>query len=258
VPRPRYPSVKEPLPPPLPPAERTVGQLVAEAIRLYGQRFWPAVLLGLPVAVADQLELDRSVAARIAILCAFAPVFTLAYAAACTLVSGSDARPEPRAWLTALAAGTLVFLPAAALFPWFALAAVLWLGLGSQVVPAAMLERRSLGCSLRRGLELARADYVHAAGSLATLAILFGLTRLVLGFVLRAQADNTVRSAIFLADVALAPMLFLGAALLYFDQAARVGSGSRRRRRRNAALPDADDADREGRPDAQVEPRPPA
>ena len=88
--RPRYPSGNEPLPPPLPPGERTVGQLVAEAIRLYGQRFWPAVLLGLPVAVADQLELDRSVAARIAILCAFAPLFTLAYAAACTLVSASS------------------------------------------------------------------------------------------------------------------------------------------------------------------------
>jgi hypothetical protein len=258
VARPRYPSGKEPLPPPLPPAERTVGQLVAEAIRLYGQRFWPAVLLGLPVAVADQLELDRSVAERIAILCAFAPVFTLAYAAACTVVPGAEGRPETRTWLTALAAGTLVFLPAAALFPWFALAAVLWLGLGSQVVPAAMLERRSLGGSFRRGLELARADYVHAAGALATLAILFGLTRLVLGFLLRAQADNTVRVSIFLADVALAPMLFIGAALLYFDQAARVGSGSRRRRRTNAALPDADDADRERGPDPQVEPRPPA
>jgi hypothetical protein len=246
------------LPPPLPPAERTVGQLVAEAIRLYGQRFWPAVLLGLPVAVADQLELDRSVAARIAVLCTFAPLFTLAYAAACTLVSEEGERPGARTWATALVAGTLVFLPAAALFPWFALAAVLWLGLVSQVVPAAIVEERSVGGSLRRGLELARADYVHAAGALATLAILFGLTRLVLGFLLRSQADNTIRVSIFLADVVLAPMLFLGAALLYFDQAARVGSGSRRRRRTNAALPDADDADREGRPDAQVEPRPPA
>jgi hypothetical protein len=256
VARPRYPTGKEPLPPPLPPAERTVGQLVAEAIRAYGQRFWPAVLLGLPVAVADQLELDRSVAERMAILCAFAPVFSATYALACALVAGR--RPARRAWATAIVTGTLVFLPAAALFPWFALAAVLWLGLVSQVVPAAIAEERSVGGSLRRGLELARADYVHAAGALATLAILFGLTRLVLGFLLRSQADNTIRVSIFLADVVLAPMLFLGAALLYFDQAARVGPGSRRRRRRDAALPDADDADREGRPDAQVEPRPPA
>lgn len=254
--RPRYPSAREPLPPPLPPETRTVGQLVAEAIRLYGQRFWPALLLGLPVAAADQLELDRSVGERVAILCAFAPLFTAAYAAACALATGR--RPAPRAWATALVAGTLVFLPAAALFPWFALAAVLWLGLASQVVPAAVVEERDLAGSLRRGLELARADYVHAAGALATLAIVFGLTRLALGFLLRSQADNTIRVSIFLADVVLAPLLFLGAALLYFDQAARVGSGPRRRRNTHAALPDADDADREGRPDAEVQPRPPA
>jgi hypothetical protein len=254
--RPRHPSAREPLPPALPPAERTVGQLVAEAIRLYGQRFWPAVLLGIPVAVADQLELDRTVAERVVVLALFAPLFTAAYAAACAIAS--EARPARRAWATALATGTLVFLPAAALFPWFALAAVLWLGLVSQVVPAALLEGRSPAGALRRGLELAKADYVHAAGSLATLAILFGLTRLALGFLLRSQADNTIRTSIFLADVVLAPVLFLGAALLYADQAARVGSRPRRRRRPDAALPDADDADREGRPDAQVEPRPPA
>ena len=31
------------LPPPLPPETRTVGQLVAESIRLYGARFWPSL-----------------------------------------------------------------------------------------------------------------------------------------------------------------------------------------------------------------------
>ena len=40
------------LPPPLPPGERTVMQLVAETIRLYGDNFWRALPLGLPLAVA--------------------------------------------------------------------------------------------------------------------------------------------------------------------------------------------------------------
>ena len=31
----------EPLPPPLPPETRTVGQLVAETLKLYGRHFWP-------------------------------------------------------------------------------------------------------------------------------------------------------------------------------------------------------------------------
>jgi hypothetical protein len=56
--------------------------------------------------------------------------------------------------------------------------------------------------------------------------IVFVLTRLALAFVLRAQGDNTIRTAIFLADVVVSPILFLGAALLYVDQAARVRSRS--------------------------------
>ena len=55
VARPRYPKKGEPLPPPLPPASRTVGQVVAEAIALYRSNFAWALALGLPVALADQV-----------------------------------------------------------------------------------------------------------------------------------------------------------------------------------------------------------
>ena len=65
---------------------------------------------------------------------------------------------------------------------------------------------------------------MHALGGLATLVIMFGLTRLMMGFVLRSQGDNTLRVSIFLADAVLGPILFLGGALLYFDLAARVGT----------------------------------
>ena len=53
---------------------------------------------------------------------------------------------------------------------------------------------------------------------------MFGIARLAMGFLLRQQADNTLRVAIFLADTVLGPVLFLGAALLYVDLAARVGT----------------------------------
>src|SRR3954451_15493382 len=37
----------------LPPAERTIGQLVAESMQFYGQRFWACLALGVaPAAVA--------------------------------------------------------------------------------------------------------------------------------------------------------------------------------------------------------------
>jgi hypothetical protein len=255
---PQQPRAKEPLPPPLPHAERTVGQLVAETIRLYGRRFWPALLLGLPLAVADQLSIDLNALGRVLVLLAFSPVFTLAYAVATTL-----AVPERPGggWWTAMLVGTAIFVPAALFFPWFALASVAWLGLAGLVVPVALVERTGPRATIRRAFQLGRADYVHAVGSLATLVILFWLTRIALALVLRSQADNTIRVAVFLADLVLAPLLFLGPALLYFDQAARVGSPSRRARRRStpdADLPDADDPHGAGRPDAQVESRPPA
>jgi hypothetical protein len=241
-----------PLPPPLPPETRTVGQLVAESIRLYGRHFTRALPVGLLVAVLSQVTAGEARLTVGAVLVVASPLFSAAYAYATTLAM--DARPGRRAWIVAVAAGSLVFLPAALLFPWFSLAAVLWLGLVGLVVPAAIVEGGSLGDSLRRGFALGKADYVHAAGSLAAPVVLYFLARWGLALLLQSQADNTVRTAIFLADLVLSPLLFLGGALLYVDQEARLRSHEERRKERDADLPDADDADREGRPDAARQP----
>jgi hypothetical protein len=210
----------------LPPAQRTVGQVVAEAIRLYGRHFLRALPLGLVVAAVNQLTLDVDRLTVGAVIVVAAPLFSAAFAYACTfeLAPGAPARR----WLVAVAAGSLVFFPAAVLFPWFALAGVLWLGLVGLAVPAAMVEGTSFTGSLRRGLALGRADFVHAAGSLATLVILFYVMRFGLALLLESQADNTVRTAIFLADTTLAPLLFLGATILYVDQDARLRSRGQR------------------------------
>lgn len=241
------------LPPPLPPERRTIGQLVAESIRLYGAQFVRALPLGLVVAAINQASLGLGREATTVVLLLAGPLFTLAYAYAAQLVA---ARTAPvRSWLVALGVGTLVWIPAALLFPWFSLAAVLWLALIGLCVPAAIVEGTSFTGSLRRGLELGRADYIHAAGSLATIVILFVLTRLGLALLLESQAENTVRTAIFLADTVLAPLLFLGGAMLYVDQEARLRSRGERREERDADIPDADHADREGRADTARESR---
>ena len=222
-------SAKE-LPAPLPPETRTVGQVVAEAIRLYGRSFRRALPLGLPLAAADTLAVGTSIAEKILILVVATPAFTLAFAWASAIAA--DVAPGRATWLRALAAGSLVFLPAAFFFPWFAILSVAWLALVGLVVPVVMVEEAPFGTALRRAVELCRADYVHALGSLATLVIVFFLSRVTLAFLLREQADNAVRAAIFVADLVVSPLLFLGGALLYFDQAARVDSGSRAERRR--------------------------
>ena len=222
-------SSKE-LPAPLPPETRTVGQVVAEAIRLYGRSVRLALPLGVPLAAADTLAVGSTTVDKIVILVVAAPVFTLAYAWASAIVA--DVRPGRATWLRALLLGTLVFLPAAFFFPWFAILSVAWLALVGLVVPVVMIEDSPARTALRRAVVLCRADNVHALGSLATLVIVFVLSRVALAFLLREQADNTIRAAVFVADVIVSPLLFLGAALLYFDQAARVDSASRARRSR--------------------------
>src|SRR5664279_4828972 len=140
--RPTYPRAGEPLPAALPPAERTVGQLVAESIRFYGDHFRRSLLLGIAPAVL--------------------------------------------------------------------------------VVPVLVLDDIGPRAALARAWRLARADYVHALGSLATLAIVVLLTQGMLAFLLRGSGGAALSTAFFLANVVISPLLFIGSALLYVDQAARV------------------------------------
>jgi hypothetical protein len=127
----------------------------------------------------------------------------------------------------------LVFLPFPVLVTAFVLPGLAWLALFGLAVPAAVLERLGLRAALRRGFELGRADFTHALGALAALTLVYVLTRVMLILLLRGTGDQTIRAAVFLADLVLSPLLFVGAALLYTDQAARLErrlAGGRSRR----------------------------
>ena len=50
------------------------------------------------------------------------------------------------------------------------------------------------------------------------------MTQIGAAMLLQGFADNSERAAAFLAGLVLSPVLFMGAALLYVDQAARVGT----------------------------------
>lgn len=206
-----------------------MGQLVAESIRLYGRRFWLALPLGASVAVLEQGLLEFGNEVRFLLLATVGGVLLSAsYAGASALAA--DVRLTGRSFLLAIAAGAVVFVPFPFLVIGFILPGLAWLAFVGLVVPVAVIERVGFRATFGRATELARADYVHALGSLATLVILYVLTRLVLVLLLRGSGDQTERIAIFLADLVISPLLFLGAALLYFDQAARVRSAKPRRR----------------------------
>ena len=84
--------------------------------------------------------------------------------------------------------------------------------------------------SLRRGLALGRVDYLHAAACSRRSSSCSSSCASASRLLLESQADNTVRTAIFLADAVLAPLLFLGGAILYVDQEARLRSRGDRRK----------------------------
>lgn len=236
------------LPAPLPPGERTMGQVVAETIRAYGSDFWRLLPLGIPLAVADQLSVRHSPLAQIAVYLALTPLFVAAYLWAIARIQ------RVRPTRTAVIAAVLIYLPFPALRAVFVLPAIAWFAVIGLAVPAAAAERLGLRDALARGRRLGTADYVHSLGSMAALVIVVGVSADVLSALLHTQGDNGQRVAVFMSDLVLSPLLFIGGVLLYTDQAARIGSRRSDRRRRNADLHPPLDADAAGRTDPQVEP----
>ncbi len=206
----------EPRPAALPPAERTVGQLVAESIHVYGERFWQVLPLGLVVVGVDAASLHRSVDVQTLILWAFAPLFAAAYVRAACVV-----RTAPWSW-AAFWTALLVFVPFPVLLRLYLLPGIAWFALIGLAVPAAVVEKLRVRDALRRGWQLSRADLVHAVAGLLTLALVYFVSRYALLVLIHGFGGQGQTVAAILADLVLAPLVFVGAVLLYADQAARV------------------------------------
>jgi len=216
-----YPAPGEPRPAALPPAERTVGQLVAESIRAYGERFFACLGLGVGPAVIAVLTVHVSRTAWLILApTVVAAVLSVSFTAASVIVLKH--RPARRRLVVAWACGWLALAPLPFLVLAFVLPGLAWLAAVGLVVPVLVVEDLAPRAALARAWRLARADYVHALGSLATLAIVVFLTQAVLAFLLRGVGGAAIWVAYVLANVVVSPLLFLGTALLYVDQSARV------------------------------------
>ena len=207
----------EPTPPPLPPGERPVGQVIAEAIRLYGKRFWACLAIGAPIGAFGALTSFLHGWSNVIVsLTLGAVLLTLTYVAAAAIVAG---RPVPRRRLAvAFAAGLIVFVPFPALVFLYVFPAVAWLALVGLAVPAAVIEGTGVVASLKRGFRLGKADYVHSLGTLASLGIVFYLSTRVLALALNAGSGQAAEIARPVAEGFLWPVVVLGASLLYFDR----------------------------------------
>ncbi len=208
------------------------------------------------LAWSDEGDTTQTLDAGLSVVLASVVLMPASFVAASALATG--ARLRSRSALGAYLIGVLVFIPFPFLATIFILPGIAWLALFGLAVPAALVEGLGLRRSLARGVQLARVDIVHVLGGLATLALLVFLTQAGLFFVLREYAESTQRTAAALASLVVSPLLFLGGALLYVDQKARLGSRDDPRKERDADLLDADETDGKGSPDTPRESRPPA
>jgi hypothetical protein len=218
----------EPLPAPLPPETRTVGQLVAETLRLYGANFWRAIAIGVLPGTLTIVGALLPPTARYTVTPTLgAAVLSISFVGAACIAVGR--RPPPHTLLTAFLCGLVTFVPVPFLIVIFILPALAWMALVMLSVPAAIAEELPLRAALARGVQLARVDYVHVLGALATVAILALLSQTMLFLLLRGAGDATLWAASFLASLVVAPLILLGSALVYVDQRARYEAKMQRR-----------------------------
>ena len=212
-----------------------LGEILAETVRLYGERVWAALALGFvyTAAIAGAAIIHEALAFVVA-----AFMVPVAYAGAARLAVGdsfSEAWGQVAVRLPVLLVlAVVVGLPfvLAASYLVFLLIAAAWIGLIGFAVPVAVLEREGekssfaakIGYALERALALARADLLHAAGVAAALVLVNYLLAPVLAGALTGFGDNSRVVAVLLAQVVLAPLFFLGLAILYFEQKARAVS----------------------------------
>jgi hypothetical protein len=183
---------------------------------MYGAHFWAVLPLGLPFVVIDVAGVGRSTNVQTLFLWAFSPLFAAAYVRASQIVT------EGESSLSALLVAFVVFLPFPILLRLYILPGIVWFGLFGLAVPAAVAERLGFRAALARGRALGRADLVHATGGIAALALVYGVSRVFLLVLLHTQGNQAQAVALVLADLVLSPLLFVGGALLYLDQAARL------------------------------------
>lgn len=207
-----------------------LGEVLAETVRLYGERAWG--VLGVGAVAAVVLAFDLPDAAQV-LLAAW--VMTACFAAVARLASGDSfaeawaqvALRSPVLAVLALVVGVPFSL--GWIDPILLLLSTAWLAFAGFSIPIAVLERAPAAAGwpaqlryvLERSTTLARAHYLHALGVAVTLVIVYVLFGALLGGLLVSFADNGGAAVAALVRLVLVPFVLLGLSVLYFEQRAR-------------------------------------
>ena len=201
------------LPPPLPPAERTVGQLIGETIRAYGEQLLARCCRsGSRSRPSTRLGASRRRSSQVVIFCVAGAVRHRSVRL--RLLGRPDRRGRRPTAVLARALDLRCRSPCSARstccprIAWFAL-----VGLARPRLRSSSAS--PFRAAFVRGRRLGRADFVHALGSLARSCSSSAIAEITLQRLLHSQSDTSARVALLLADVVLSPLLYLGGALLY-------------------------------------------
>ena len=209
-------------------------ELLAETVRVFSDRFWTSLGLGLFVALTLLLGFATSHAAGFVAVVAAA--FTVAWAVAARIVAGDAFRTAwSHALRRALALLPLVLIVAVPfalgrIDPLLMLFAILWLALTGFSIPVTVLEHHperarswpgELKWTLARSVALARAGFMHVVGTVTVYVLLYVLVGGLLVQALLGFSSNSALISILLAQLVLAPCFFFGLSILYYDQNAR-------------------------------------
>ena len=217
--------------------DRPLGltELLAETVRLYGQRIWAVVVMGLVLAGAlVAASLIGHLLVEVAIV---SPLVTACYAVATRIALGD---PATEAWAqVGVRLPALLVLTIVVSVPFvlgivdvvILIFSVAWLAFVGLSIPVAMAEQPPGGAnwyglvaySITRGSDLARAEYLHVVGICAALTLIYAILGPVLAVLLTGFADNGTLAASAISSGVIGPFFFLGLSLLYFEQKARAG-----------------------------------
>lgn len=214
-----------------------LGELLSETVRIYTQRPWAALGIGL---VEGGAYLLAALTPDLLDVLVIALAFTAIFGAAARLVSG-DSFGEAWAQVGVRAPVLLVLTFVVAVptvisltYLFLFVVAALWVALMGFSIPVAMLERDPdvtnafdrIAFSLLRSLRLARAEYLHALGVVAALILVYLVLGIGLAVGLVGFADNGRMIAAALVQIVLAPFFFIGLSVLYYEQRARAAVSS--------------------------------
>jgi len=211
-----------------------LGELLAETVRLYGERIWAVV--GMGVFLAGVLLAASLIGHLVVLVTIVSPAFTACYAVATRVTAGD---PAAEAWAQiGVRLPVLLVLTLIVSVP-FVLGivdvvvlvfSVAWFAFVGLSVPVAMVERppgganwyQLIGYAVVRGSDLARKEYLHVLGICAALTLIYAILGPFLAVLLTGFADNGSLAASIIASGVIGPFFFLGLSVLYFEQNART------------------------------------